>query len=97
MKRLRILLLNGNRLSGAIPTPIRAPALESLDVSNNFLIGSIPDDIKNLNNLTRLNMCTNSFSGVIPLGMFTMSQLHYMSLSYNKLSGQLPAVMNLPN
>lgn len=69
--------------------------LQSLLLNGNRLNGSIPDDIKNLNNLARLDMSKNSFSGTIPMGMFQMHQLHYLWLSYNELSGQLPEMMNM--
>ncbi|KAK6140746.1 hypothetical protein DH2020_025509 [Rehmannia glutinosa] len=95
MKRLRHLSLYGNRLYGEIPTPIEARSLSSLDLSDNHLNGSIPDDIRNLYNLIRLDLSNNSFSGTIPTGLFHFHQLYYLFLGYNNLSGQLPAELDL--
>lgn len=89
-KRLSHLWLNGNQLVGPIPTPIEAVRLESLDLSNNYLNGSIPNDMKNLLKLTFLDLSMNSLSGMIPVGLFEMRLLVYLSVGYNAISGQLP-------
>ncbi|XP_042000943.1 LRR receptor-like serine/threonine-protein kinase RGI1 [Salvia splendens] len=93
-KRLRQLWLNGNRLVRAIPAPLEAVRLEVLDLSQNYMNGSIPDDVKNLFKLTSLDLSMNLLGGELPTGLFQMS-LNHLLLGHNAISGQLPEQMNL--
>ncbi|KAK4730120.1 hypothetical protein R3W88_023108 [Solanum pinnatisectum] len=78
-----------------MPKQISASQLKNLDLSENHLNGSIPEDIGNLKNLVKLDLSHNSLSGSITSKLFQLNQLSHLSLSYNYLSGVLPNAMNL--
>ncbi|GER25598.1 leucine-rich repeat receptor-like protein kinase family protein [Striga asiatica] len=82
-------------LSGVIPTPIEAPSLEFLDLSNNQLNGSIPDYVSNLHGLLHFDLSMNSFVGNIPRGLFGLDRMYSLLLGHNNLSGQLPTNLGL--
>ncbi|XLU55022.1 hypothetical protein S245_049670 [Arachis hypogaea] len=65
--------------------------LQSLDISNNLLIGEISPLICNLQSLRYLRLSSNYLVGMIPscLGSFSQS-LQYLSLAGNKLTGDIP-------
>lgn len=61
------LLLDGNRMSGTLPTRVGTlTGLERLYVENNFFTGQIPAQIINLVNLNEFFVAPNSFTGVVP-------------------------------
>ncbi|KAL4554559.1 hypothetical protein LXL04_037153 [Taraxacum kok-saghyz] len=64
-------------------------SLRVLDLRNNRLSGSIPDDIGEYTNLTQLDLSFNNLSGGIPRGLFNMSKLFFLSLGNNSLTGTL--------
>ncbi len=59
-----------------------------IDLSNNNLLGSIPD--LQIQFLQKINLAENRLSGTIPT--LTTSQLQVLDLSKNKLSGALPVL-----
>ncbi|KAM3280349.1 hypothetical protein ACQJBY_047251 [Aegilops geniculata] len=61
-----------------------------MDISSNFLIGSIPDSFGQLNMLTYLNLSHNSFKGTIPGPFEKLKSLASLDLSFNNLSGMIP-------
>ena len=62
------------------------------------LSGSIPVDIGNLNNLSRLYLQDNQLSGEIPESIGNIYGLYILRLSYNQLSGGIPiSIGNLTN
>ncbi|XP_072071609.1 receptor-like protein 49 isoform X2 [Arachis hypogaea] len=65
--------------------------LQSLDISNNLLMGEIPPSICNLQSLVVLDLSSNNLVGMIPscLGSFSRS-LHILRLAGNKLIGNIP-------
>ncbi|XP_057754124.1 receptor-like protein 7 [Arachis stenosperma] len=65
--------------------------LQSLEISNNLLIGEISPLICNLQSLIYLDLSSNNLVGMIPscLGSFSQS-LQYLSLAGNKLTGNIP-------
>ncbi|CAL4999005.1 unnamed protein product [Urochloa decumbens] len=67
----------------------------SLDLSNNNLVGIIPDEIGDLKSLKGLNLSRNSFTGGIPHRIANMLQLESLDVSYNQLSGEIPPAMAL--
>ncbi|KAJ0873549.1 putative non-specific serine/threonine protein kinase [Helianthus annuus] len=63
--------------------------LKSLDLSYNFINGSIPNSFSDLRSLTSLNLAHNNLTGQIPvLGWST--DLAVFNVSYNNLSGRVP-------
>lgn len=97
---LRDLNLSRNHFNGAIPfpestvgeflaQPVLAP-LESLDLSENSLIGGLSKDIGFLGRLRSLNLAKNSLSGHIPHSLVNINGLESLDLSNNQFDGHLP-------
>nr|XP_025648308.1 receptor-like protein 6 [Arachis hypogaea] len=65
--------------------------LQTLELSNNLLMGEISPFICNLQSLVYLDLSSNNLVGMIPscLGSFSQS-LQYLSLAGNKLTGNIP-------
>ncbi|KAM4117508.1 hypothetical protein ACB094_02G130100 [Castanea mollissima] len=70
------------------------PYLNTLDLSNNFFAGPIPDSLANLTRLRRLGLSMNSFSGEIPTSISSLTELEELYLDNNKLEGAIPASFN---
>lgn len=90
-QRIYTLNLGGLSLNGSIPnnTLGALTALTVLELSNNFLSGSIPYDIFNLRNLMHLGLANNRLTGILPQWI-NLYQLLKLDLSENLLSGALP-------
>ncbi|KAG5591040.1 hypothetical protein H5410_041554 [Solanum commersonii] len=70
--------------------------LESLDLSNNKLNGSIPTFIGDCIHLFQLNLSKNKFGLNIPIEIGKITQLNVLDLSYNLLVGDIsPPLANL--
>ncbi|KAL7170750.1 hypothetical protein ACSBR2_035593 [Camellia fascicularis] len=85
------LYLRDNLFSRLIPLDIGEvmPQLTDLDISKNFLNGSIPLSIGNLNALTNLAVSNNYLSEEIPDFWNDMPNLYYIDMSNNSLSGTI--------
>nr|ABW81103.1 unknown [Tarenaya spinosa] len=87
---LQMVLLNGNSLEKLL-LPDLVHGLQVLDISNNRISGSVPEDIGIvLPNLTYMNFSNNQFQGRIPSSFGEMKSLRLLDMSSNSLSGQLP-------
>ena len=69
-----------------------------LSLNGNSLVGTLPSDLGNLNNLTQLFLSYNQLSGSIPTELGNLSNLTGLSLRGNQLSGSIPTELgNLDN
>jgi hypothetical protein len=88
------LQLEGNQLTGPIPEAFvgsRDNRIDSLRLSRNKLVGTIPKNISNLNSLCDLNLDNNAgMYGYIPTTMGTMGFLGDISFEGTNLSGSIP-------
>ncbi|WVZ04967.1 hypothetical protein V8G54_018313, partial [Vigna mungo] len=66
------------------------PNILILNMSFNYLSGSIPPEIEHLSNLNTLDLSTNKLSGNISKTICNLSKLKYLNLSVNGLSGSIP-------
>ena len=71
-------------------------ALESLDVSNNQLEGSLQAEIRHLQKLKILDLSNNKFSGV-PAEIGQLQSLEVLNLSNNQITGLPYELGNLSN
>ncbi|CAI0555271.1 unnamed protein product [Linum tenue] len=62
----------------------------TVDLSNNYFHGSIPDAIGELKSLKHLNLSHNSLSGPIPSSLVNLTELEALDLSSNQLTGEIP-------
>ena len=62
----------------------------ALEVSRNGLVGTIPTEIAQLSNLTRLWLDGNDLHGSIPDQLGNLSSLTHLVLSGNRLTGAIP-------
>ncbi|KAL9424044.1 hypothetical protein AB3S75_036012 [Citrus x aurantiifolia] len=93
-KENRIISLNlsSMQLSGQFPESLHlCHSLETLDLSDNSLSGSIPVDLcKWLPYVVQLDLSNNHLSGPIPKQIVECKFLNKLILSNNKLSGSIP-------
>ncbi|CAL5430565.1 unnamed protein product [Camellia sinensis] len=64
--------------------------LISMDLSNNGIVGEIPEELMDLFGLLNLNLSGNHLKGRIPNNIGNLTQLESLDLSRNKLSGPIP-------
>ncbi|KAL7168047.1 hypothetical protein ACSBR2_038480 [Camellia fascicularis] len=85
--------LQYNYLSGQFPKSLyNCSKLEYLVLSNNYVFGSIPDDVDRLSpQLRYLNLSANNFTGDIPAAIGRLPELEILDLSSNDLSGNIPS------
>ncbi|GAU26005.1 hypothetical protein TSUD_166870 [Trifolium subterraneum] len=95
---LESLSLQGNNIQ-LLPNWLWKKAnLQSLDVSNNSLTGTISPSICNLKSLAGLDLSLNNFSGNVPSCLGNFSQfLENLKLNGNKLSGFIPQTLEIGN
>lgn len=93
LRRLRLLSLSGNRLTGQVPDSLAGlPDLHTLDLGNNRLEGAIPAGLllPSSPSLKVLILANNvGLSGEIP-AQFSSSQLFHVDLGRNSITGTLP-------
>ncbi|KAI0503502.1 hypothetical protein KFK09_014436 [Dendrobium nobile] len=80
-----------NNLSGTIPSSIGyLQELQIINISNKFLIGSIPSSLQYCSQLNALVLEHNNLSGQIPRSLGKLVLLQTLHLSNNDLSGPIP-------
>ena len=84
--------LNGNLLTGEIPTALgNLTNLNRLVLNNNKgLTGPIPVALGNLSNLSHLGLAENALAGPIPDSLGNLSNLTRLELARNELTGPIP-------
>ncbi|KAF4363342.1 hypothetical protein G4B88_002089 [Cannabis sativa] len=70
-----------------------SPKTTILDLSNNLLVGTLPDCLFSLRKLKVINFYNNKLSGVIPSSISSLYQIETLILGKNNLSGTLPSSM----
>ena len=97
--RVTGLWLDGNQLSGSIPSELgNLDNLRTLSLSNNQLSGSIPSELGDLANLGVLWLDGNELSGSIPSELGNLTNLGTLELHDNQLSGSILSQLgNLAN
>ncbi|KAJ4962701.1 hypothetical protein NE237_022640 [Protea cynaroides] len=70
------------------------PYLETLNLAENSLSGSMPTSLSNLTRLRRLTLSGNFFSGEIPTLIGSLFALEELYLDHNQLQGPIPASFN---
>ncbi|KAJ4890411.1 putative LRR receptor-like serine/threonine-protein kinase [Raphanus sativus] len=91
--QLLIFSVGFNRLGGDLPTSIAnlSTSLIELKLQMNDISGSIPHDIGNLINLSKLEFDGNMLRGTLPNSLGMLLELGYLSLDSNRLSGVIPS------
>jgi hypothetical protein len=69
-------------------------AVQSLNLTNNNILGSLPSEIAALENLEVLDLSVNSFQGSIPDALGNLRWLQYLSLLGNKITGTIPTSLS---
>ncbi|KAF7822595.1 putative LRR receptor-like serine/threonine-protein kinase [Senna tora] len=92
------ILLKGQNISGVLPTEFgNLTELKQLDLSRNYLNGSIPTSFKAIP-LVNLSLLGNRISGSIPTEIAEIATLEELVLEDNQLEGALPPSLgNLSN
>ncbi|KAF3497651.1 hypothetical protein DY000_02058098 [Brassica cretica] len=67
--------------------------MHGLDLSSNELLGSIPDEIGDLQSIRSLNLSSNRLTGSIPDSFSKLKGLESLDVSNNKLSGSIPPLL----
>ncbi|XP_074284255.1 receptor-like protein EIX2 [Silene latifolia] len=61
-----------------------------IDLSSNYLVGSIPKELTNISTLFALNLSYNHLTGHIPENIGNLKTVESLDLSNNNLSGTIP-------
>ncbi|KAL6533003.1 hypothetical protein OROMI_027115 [Orobanche minor] len=91
-KKLLILDLSQNKLSGVIPDAVwDFGGLKLLNTSGNSFIGRIPENVGRLRLLSILDLSENQLNGSIPSEIGGLVSLDELRLEKNLLSGSIPS------
>lgn len=84
------ILLKQQNLPGTLPKElVRLPYLQEIDLSRNYLNGTIPDEWGSMN-LVNISLIGNRLTGKIPIAITNISTLQSLVLESNQFSGNLP-------
>lgn len=92
--RVTELALDQAGYSGTLSPNLNLPYLETLDLSNNFFTGPIPNSFSNLTRLKKLSFSHNSFTNSVPESIGSLISLEELSLDNNNLRGTIPFAFN---
>ncbi|GKU92742.1 hypothetical protein SLEP1_g6430 [Rubroshorea leprosula] len=84
-----IVLKNQNLLGTLPPTLVKLPYLQTIDLSLNYLSGTIPAEWGSMQ-LVKISLDANHLTGSIPKEIGNISTLQYFTVEFNQLSGLLP-------
>ncbi|KAM3369584.1 hypothetical protein ACQJBY_017467 [Aegilops geniculata] len=91
LKKLRLLNLRNNSLTGRIPLEIgNMTELHRMDLTLNYLHGQIPDTVSRLVKLNRLLLSENQLGGDVIHELGNSSMLSYINIAKNSFSGLFP-------
>ncbi|KAK3198573.1 hypothetical protein Dsin_021988 [Dipteronia sinensis] len=92
------LVVKTQNLPGVLPPEVvRLPFLQEIDLTRNYLNGSIPPEWGSLK-LVNISLIGNQLTGPIPKALANISTLTSLTLEFNHLSGSLPPELgNLPS
>lgn len=99
LSNLRFFQMKNNNLFGTIPTALFAdlPALETVGLHGNRLVGAIPP-FEGTNNLVTLSLGENQLEALPTAGFDTLGNLEVLYLQRNLLEGTVPSeIVNLPS
>ncbi|EEE66513.1 probable LRR receptor-like serine/threonine-protein kinase At3g47570 isoform X1 [Oryza sativa Japonica Group] len=101
-KALNIVSIGWNLLHGGLdflPTLSNCRQLQTLDISNSFFTGNLPDYMGNFSNqLVIFFAFGNQLTGGIPASLSNLSALNLLDLSNNQMSNIIPeSIMMLKN
>ena len=88
--------LDGNNLTGTLPTLSALTGVTILDLRANLIGGSIANAVA-LPALATLSLDENLFSGALPAGLWTKATLTDLDIADNTFTGSIPGTVNLPN
>ncbi|CAN6442419.1 unnamed protein product [Victoria cruziana] len=91
--RVTALYLSGYGLSGPLADFSNLTALETIDLHNNSLNGSIPEFLGTLPNLQILNLADNQFNGSVPSSLNGNSRV-ILNISGNNISDSINSTNN---
>ncbi|XP_041003678.1 receptor-like protein kinase HSL1 isoform X1 [Juglans microcarpa x Juglans regia] len=80
-----------NNIMGTIPEDLCGLPLESFNLNENRIEGSLPESITRSVNLYELKLFNNKLSGSLPSQLGKNSPLRILDLSYNGFSGEIPS------
>ncbi|XP_052479498.1 receptor-like protein EIX1 [Gossypium raimondii] len=92
-KSLVVLHLSGNGLSSVPKWIFSLHGLVSIDLSYNFLEGSIPDYFGNISFLEVLDLNWNHLNSSIPNSLYSLNRLQFLSLGNNQLQGTISSAI----
>ncbi|KAF5460882.1 hypothetical protein F2P56_020721 [Juglans regia] len=85
------IFLKGQSLSGRLPPNLeKLPCLQVLDLSRNYLNGSIPPTWGSAKQLTDISLLGNRLTGRIPGDLAKITTLKSLTVEFNQLFGNLP-------
>eukprot|EP01097_Dermamoeba_algensis_P011623 TRINITY_DN905_c0_g2_i1.p1 TRINITY_DN905_c0_g2~~TRINITY_DN905_c0_g2_i1.p1 ORF type:complete len:943 (-),score=224.10 TRINITY_DN905_c0_g2_i1:572-3400(-) len=96
LTRLRVLRLNGLRLSGTVPTELGMGSYDDLRIADNLFTGTLPSQIANIVNMQIFNISSNQLvvPNTIPWNVScTVNFKYYMS---NNLIKEMPMSLVAP-
>ncbi|GMI92570.1 hypothetical protein like AT5G25930 [Hibiscus trionum] len=98
LKNLTLLDLAFNYIPGEFPPLYNCSKLQTLDLSQNYFVGPIPDEIDRFSSLVYLDVGANNFSGNIPPSIGRLSNLQTLYMYQNLFNGTFPReIGNLSN
>ncbi|KAK2368178.1 putative leucine-rich repeat receptor serine/threonine-protein kinase [Trifolium repens] len=89
--------LKGQNLPGTLPPELtRLRYLQTIDLSRNYLNGTIPKQWGSMMNISRIALSGNRLTGPIPVEIANISTLQFLDLTGNQMSGSItPELGNL--
>lgn len=87
---LEKLKMDGNNMTGSLPSEISRLNLATLKVARAKLSNNIPASLGDIQTLKKLDLSGNFLEGCIPSELSGLQRLTVLNLSNNQLSGEIP-------
>jgi len=92
---IEAIILPDNNLQGHLPISIgNLSSIKRLDLSQNFIADTIPNEIRYINSLIELNLSHNQLSGKLDPLLADLVNLNVLQLQNNRLTDTVPNNLN---